>query len=105
MENKYSLSISGAAQEDFEGIFYYISRILNNPTAARNLSAEFSIGLERVCFNPLMCPLTDNRRIHDKSLRKLIVKKYIIFYRVNESKKEIQVVRVLYGMMNYEEIL
>ncbi len=51
------------------------------------------------------CPLVNSSLIKDKTLRKLIVKNYIIFYRPLNSNKEIQVVRVLYGMMDYENIL
>ncbi len=52
-----------------------------------------------------MCPLIHSALIKDKTLRKLVVKNYIIFYRPVEKRKEIQVVRVLYGMMDYEKIL
>ncbi len=105
MENKYVLNIYPLAQIDFENIFKYISLTLCNPQAANDLIDEFMTALDLVCFNPQMCPLVRSKLIKDKSLRKLIVKNYIVFYRPSDDKKEIQVVRVLYGMMNYEKIL
>ena len=40
-----------------------------------------------------------------KTLRKLIVNNYIVFYRAVHDGREIQVVRVLYSMMDYERLL
>ena len=47
--------------------------------------------------------LTDNEYVRDKTLRKLVVNNYIVFYRATDS--EIQVIRVIYGMRNFTDIL
>ena len=54
---------------------------------------------------PNSCPLVNNEYVKDKTLHKLIVNNYIIFYRVKDENQTIEVVRVLYGMMNFKEIL
>ncbi|MCD7807948.1 MAG: type II toxin-antitoxin system RelE/ParE family toxin [Erysipelotrichaceae bacterium] len=104
-DNKYSINIYPRAQSDLEDIFRYISDELCNPSAAIELIDAIDEALDLVCLNPLMCPLVRSKLIKDKTLRKLIVKNYIIFYRPVEQNNEIQVVRVLYGMKNYEKIL
>jgi len=38
-------------------------------------------------------------------LRKLLVNNYIIFYKINEENQSVEVIRVLYGMMNFKDIL
>lgn len=103
--SKYLLNIYPRAQADLEDIFRYISEELSNPTAAGSLIGDMEHSLNLVCRNPQMCPLVSSALIKDKTLRKLVVNNYIIFYRAIEKRKEIQVVRVLYGMMDYEEIL
>ncbi len=103
--NKYTLNIYPRAQADLEDIFRYISEELCNPGAAAALIDDIDESLDRVCLNPLMCPLVRSSLIKDKTLRRLIVKNYIVFYRSIEQKREIQIVRVLYGMMDYEKIL
>ncbi len=105
MENKYTLHIYSLAQSDFEGIFRYISNELHNPIAAANMIDAFMEALELVCQNPRSCPLVSSRLIKDQTLRKLVVKNYIVFYRPVDISREIQVVRVLYGMRDYEKIL
>lgn len=52
-----------------------------------------------------MHPTVSNRYIKDRTLRNIVVKNYIVFYRAVFDKREIQVVRVLYGMMDYEKYL
>ena len=101
--NKYQLKIFPLAQRDMEQIFHYIAVKLCNPSAALGQINDFEKALESVCTFPESCPYINNEYVKDKSLRKLIVNNYIVFYRIKN--KEIQVVRVLYGMRNYETLL
>lgn len=103
MENKYKLNIYPKAQLDIEGIVNYIANVLLNPIAATDFINDLKSGFETVCIFPECCPLINNDMVKDKTLRKLLVKNYIAFYRVRSN--EIQVVRVLYGMSNYQSIL
>lgn len=103
MDNKYKLKIYPSAQADMEQIFRYIAVDLCNPTAALDQINDFEKAFENVCTFPQSCPFVNNEYVKDKSLRKLIVNNYIAFYRIKD--REIQVVRVIYGMRNYEELL
>ena len=91
------------AQLDMKQIFDYIAIELCNPTAAIGQINDFEKAFDNVCTFPESCPYINNEYVKDKSLRKLIVNNYIVFYRVKDN--EIQVVRVLYGMRNYELLL
>ena len=101
--NKYQLKIFPLARLDMEQIFEHISVELCNPTAAIDQINDFEKAFENVCAFPESCPYINNEYVKDKSLRKLIVNNYIAFYRIRND--EIQVVRVLYGMRNYESFL
>lgn len=101
--NKYELKIFPLAQQDMEQIFDYIAVELCNPTAAIGQINDFEKALENVCVFPESYPYINNEYVKDKSLRKLTVNNYIVFYRIKEN--EIQVIRVLYGMRNYESLL
>lgn len=100
---KYQLKIFPLARLDMEQIFEYIAGELCNPTAAIGQINDFEKAFERVCSFPESQPLINNEYVKDKSLRKMVVNNYIAFYRVKDN--EIQVVRVLYGMSNYEILL
>lgn len=102
-KNKYQLKIFPLAQLDMKQIFDYITVELCNPTAAIGLINDFEKAFSIVCKFPESCPYINNEYVKDKSLRKLVVNNYIAFYRIRDN--EIQVVRVLYGMRNYEALL
>ena len=101
--NKYQLKIFPMARLVMVQIFDYIAVELCNPTAAIGQINDFEKAFENVCTFPESCPYINNEYVKDKSLRKLIVNNYIAFYRIKDN--EIQVVRVLYGMRNYEPFL
>lgn len=101
--NKYQLKIFPMAKLDMEQIFDYIVVRLCNPTAAIRQINVFEKAFETICTFPESCPYINNEYVKDKSLCKLIVNNYIAFYRIRDN--EIQVVRVLYGMRNYEALL
>ncbi len=102
-KNKYQLKIFPMARLDMEQIFNYIAVELCNPTAAIGQINDFEKAFENVCAFPESHPYINNEYVKDKSLRKLVVNNYIAFYRIRDN--EIQVVRVLYGMRNYEALL
>lgn len=105
MEGKYALHVFPLAQADFESIFRYISEELCNPGAAAKLIDDMQVSLDLVCENPCRCPLVNNRLVKDPTIRKLIVRNYLVFYRVSDDRREIQVIRVLYHMMKYDHLL
>ncbi len=101
--NQYTLKIFPLAQLDMEQIFKHITINLSNPTAALGQINAFEKAFETICSFPESCPFINNKYVKDKSLRKLVVNNYIAFYRLKND--EIQVIRVLYGMRNYEDFL
>ena len=103
MENSFRLKIFPSAQADMEQIFEYIAVNLCNPSAALDQINDFEKAFDNVCAFPESCPNINNEYVKDKSLRKLIVNNYIAFYRIKND--EVQVVRVIYGMRNYEKFL
>lgn len=103
MPNKFTLKIFPLARIDMEQIFAYISSELCNPSAAVNQIDAFESAFENLCGFPESCPFVDNEYVKDKTLRKLVVNNYLVFYRVKES--EIQIIRVLYGMRDFENLL
>ena len=103
MERKYKIKIYPLAQQDMDEIFNYISNELNNPLAAIKLINDFEKAFEITLLFPMSWSLINNEYAKDQSLRKIIVNNYIAFYRIKDD--EIQIVRVLYAMSNYQELL
>ncbi len=47
----------------------------------------------------------ENEYLTDKSVRKLLVDNYIIYYKVQSDEKIITIIRIVYGKRNLDEIL
>ena len=54
---------------------------------------------------PLSCSFVEDKILENKGYRKLIVDNYIAFYIVNEQKKEVVIMRVLYGRQKYDNYI
>ena len=105
MAKNLKLKISAKALQDMENIFKYISVDLANPSASDKLMQDMRNCLNTVCEFPESCPKVNNEYFKDKTLRKLIVSNYIIFYKILEEEQVLLAVRVLYGMQNFSDIL
>ncbi|MCD7822693.1 MAG: type II toxin-antitoxin system RelE/ParE family toxin [Oscillospiraceae bacterium] len=102
---KYSLKFVRRASRDLDETVEYISRVLENEIAAANLIQDISDALDLVMYNPEMCPLVRSNKVKRTDIRRLQVKKYLIFYRADHKSKEIKVYRVIYAKRKYEDLL
>lgn len=88
--------LSSEAKADLTEIWHYIAE--DNPEAADRVFAMLQESLRKLSHNPLLGVLREDLLTE---LRGLVVKNYIIFYRV---KNEILVSRILHGARNLENI-
>ena len=105
MECKYSYCFTEKAEQDFDEILRYISVDLANPTAAQNLGRKMFEQIDMVRAFPDSGTPADNEFLSDKSVRKLSVDNYIIYYKAYYDEKMISVIRIVYGKRNLDEIL
>lgn len=52
-----------------------------------------------------MYALCDNDRLKSKKYKKAVIKNYIMFYRVDEEKQTIYIMRFIYGRRDYINLL
>lgn len=60
---------------------------------------------DNISLNPLMYALCNNNRLKSKEYRKAVIKNYIMFYRVDEVKQTIYIMRFIYGRRDYINLL
>ena len=60
---------------------------------------------DNISLNPLMYALCDNDRLKSKKYRKAVIKNYIMFYRVDEEKQTIYIMRFIYSRRDYINLL
>jgi plasmid stabilization system protein ParE len=101
----YSVIFFQLAAQDVKETYEYISDTLKNPVAAENLVLETENKLKGIREFPYSCCLVSDPYLKQLEIRFLLVNNYVAFLRVNESKKEVEIVRFLYGKREWKAIL
>jgi len=105
MEFEYSYRFTEKAVQDFDEILRCISVDLANPIAVQNLGKKVFEKIDVVRAFPDSGAPIDNEFLSDKTVRKLLVDNYIIYYKAHYDEKIISIVRIVYGKRNLDEIL
>ena len=105
MYKKYNIIIEKYAQKDLESIYNYICNNLVNKEAAIKLLNKINEKFDSIALFPKSAPLIINNYVKNKNIRKLLIDNYIAFYEVDDIKNEIRIIRIMYGMQNYIDVL
>lgn len=97
------IHLSHAAQGDLAEIKRYISKELENPSAAINTTKKITQTIRILQAHAEAGALLSSITDADNTYRFLVSGNYMIFYRVNE--RDIYVDRILYGRRHYLRIL
>ena len=101
----YAIEFLPIAKQDMTEIARYISHELCNPAAAIELTDEMIEAADRLCDFPYINVIHQTAKPLKHEYRKLLVKNYIMFYRIDENKKLVTIVRVFYARRDYEKLL
>lgn len=101
MSEKYDVKVSIEAEKDLQNIIIYIKDKLKEPEIARRHTGLMRKEIKSLEYFPQRYAIIDNERIKKFKFRKLIIKNYIAFYRIDEEKKAVNVERVIYGASDW----
>lgn len=101
----YSYRFTEKAQHDLVNILQYIDSDLNNRTAAQTLGRKIFATIDLARNFPDSGKLVENEFLSDKTIRRLLVDNYTVFYKAEEKEKTFYVLRIVYGKSNLDEIL
>lgn len=93
--NNYKVNVTKEACADLDEILEYIAVELSNGSAAQEFANDVSEGVERISVVPLAMPNLNNERF--RHLRRLDIKNYVLIYSVNEERREVYILAVLYA--------
>ncbi len=103
--SKYKLKFTPKAEEDLDEIYNYITTKLFAETAAESLMDKIENAFMRLEKYPFSCSFVFDKPLKSRGYRKLIIDNYIAFYLVNESEKQVIIMRILYGVSDYQTFL
>jgi plasmid stabilization system protein ParE len=101
----YSVYITDAAEEDIQRTVKYIAAVLKAPIAANNLLDEIERYERLLEDTPNMFSFVPDKYLRAKGIKYVMVKKYMMFYIINEDKNTVNVIRFLYGHRDWKRIL
>lgn len=101
--NKYNIEYSKESKLDLIRIKQYIKYNLQEPETAQKLISKIRNKINKLKNNPEIYTIIDDELIKNLEIRKLIVDKYIVFYRIKNNN--IEIVRVMYGRRNWINLL
>jgi plasmid stabilization system protein ParE len=101
----YSVHITDVAEEEILNTINYIANELKAPIAANNLLDEIE-KYETILENtPNIFSFVPDEYLRSKGIKYVMVKKYMMFYTINEDENKVDVIRFLYGRRDWKNIL
>ena len=100
----YKIVVTQSFEEDIDLVLSYITKILGNPIAAKNLLEEIETIFNGLSDYPYAFPVW-NKNNSEFEYHYITVKSYIVFYRINEAEKTVYISRLLYSKRNIDQII
>ena len=101
----YKLIVSIDAHNDVEEIAAYIAYEIKNAQAASRFLDNVENSYRQIADNPFMYALCEDTRLHNMGYRKVVIKNYLVIYRVDEANKTAYVTRVIYVARDYAKLI
>ena len=96
----YDVVATELFKSDYDSTLRYLAIDLSNATAASRFADELARVRSLIADNPMLFGLSRHRRLREQNIRSCLVKSYLVFYRVEESR--IVLLRLLHQSQAYE---
>ena len=101
----YKIEVSEDAHKDIDEIVGYIAQALKNTTAAIEFLNDVENSYRLLIDNPRLFSLCNDEGLQEKGYRKVVIKSYLILYRIDDKQGKVFIVRVVYGARDYAKLL
>lgn len=99
--DKYEVRLLNRALQDLDDIYGYIARTLAEPGTATELIDTLESEILSLEYLPYRCPERRSGAYAKDGYRQLMVKNYIVIYRVNEAERQVIIVTVRYARSSF----
>ena len=101
MDIKYEVIITERAKQELKEIYDYISKSLMEENTADKLIDKIEKELLQLEDIPEWFSVIENYRKKDFEYRRLPINNYVAIYRIDKEKREVYIIRIVYGGRNY----
>ena len=102
---QYRVFIKSTAKADLHEIFRYITEVLYEPKTAERICDSIETAIFSLRQFPLRHGVIEEEPFVSKEIHKMPVKNHIVFYTVDSTIKEVQVLRVMYSRRNWQNLI
>lgn len=99
MEN-FSINITDGCYKDIKNIADYISLVFLDDDLSNKVVLELFADIKKLSYLAPMFQLCENELLSAKGIRKYRVKKYIVYYIIDESLKVVNVLRIRHSLQD-----
>ncbi|QWT53291.1 type II toxin-antitoxin system RelE/ParE family toxin [Eubacterium sp. MSJ-33] len=93
----FRIQFTSGARQDLRDIFEYIAFELLVPDTAKAQTKRIIDEIRTLDVFPMRYPLYEDEPWHSIGLRFFPIDNYLIFYRTDEEKEIVSIVRIMYG--------
>lgn len=97
--------VSELAHRDLDNIISYIAVQLANPKAAGDFLDELEKCYGYLKSNPMMYAKCQNKRLEKEGYRRVLIKNYVLVYKINEASKTVSILRFFYSAQDYVKLI
>lgn len=102
---KYKIFLSQEANKYIDEIFLYISNILTETETAKKMIRLLERSILSLEEMPNRFRIYEREPWRSRGVHIMPVKRYLVFYLVDESNKSINVFRIIYGSRDLDNVL
>ena len=99
--DKYEVRLMNQALQDLDEIYGYIARNLQEPGVAAELLDALELEILSLEYLPYRCSERRTGSFANSGYRQLMVKNYIVIYRIDEAHKQVLIVTVRYARSSF----
>lgn len=104
MASNYQYQLTQRAADDLEGIVDYLVQERASPSAAARFLDALERAIQEACSFPESGAKVLNDYLPDTSVRKKVVHNHVLYYLPDSQAQVIQVLRIVYGRRDMNEI-
>ena len=103
--NSYRLIVTPDAEADLSELRDYIANVLRSPETARSYLHHLRKEIGSLSEMPARIKAVDEEPWHSRGIRKLIVKNFLVYFRIVEEEKTVYILNVIYARRDQLRIL
>ncbi|CRH76363.1 type II toxin-antitoxin system RelE/ParE family toxin [Gardnerella pickettii] len=102
--SSFDILVTQDAENDLKNIRDYIASNISKKTSARIINI-IKFNIERLSLFPQFAPVVKYEPWNSLGVRRIVVKNFLIYYRVDLEKNTVYILKVTYGKCNQQTVL